>query len=443
MLHLNELIIPDLQKSNNDKINDLKNALIPLAGETFKPQNRLEFIIGAGVTVSIGFPTWVRLVAQTVGRRLHLFNTSYDSDDAYGKETTKTLHKAISDSSTANQKLKNGIKEGYSSAFAGSDMLEIAEYVLNSVRNHVHGVCGAERDKLANYKITELVYECLHMNNEEFEDKLKEKYADSTMKAVVDVIKKSYGKFNYQEILTYNYDNCLELCLEKKADIPAEKIKSVSYADSNPVFESNKINVAHIHGKINILDRSDISDNIILTESSYRDMEKTEYLWQNTIQVNAMLNSPCLFVGFSAQDYNFRRIIKNSKNINKTYIIFTIDDIIDSVCKNALKEFALQEITAYINEKKHDVTYDITSDKLDMDNVIKNNKDKFLEKIFKPVFDDGKKNDNYNNFAYERLFITYIVKSQSDYWERNNIKPIWTTKQEVADIINYIGSAYD
>ena len=264
--------------------------------------------------------------------------------DAKDKKSSKKISDLISKSSVTKAKWEVGVNKGYSDTFVGSDMLEIAEYVLNSFKENVQSDRKEMIDKIANYKVTELVYDCLHMSEEDFKKRLDEKYKTSTIRAIVNVIKNSYEIFGYQEVLTYNYDNCIELCLNMRAKIPKKKINTISYNDKEIVFKPHMINVAHVHGKVNILDRADNSDGIILAESSYRDMEKTEYLWQNTVQAHAMLNNPCLFVGFSAQDYNFRRIIKNCENIKNTYIIFTIDDIIRNVCKNNFKKFAREEM---------------------------------------------------------------------------------------------------
>lgn len=321
-------------------------------------------------------------------------------------------------------------------------MLEIAEYVLNSFKENVQSDRKEMIDKIANYKVTELVYDCLHMSEEDFKKRLDEKYKTSTIRAIVNVIKNSYEIFGYQEVLTYNYDNCIELCLNMRAKIPKKKINTISYNDKEIVFKPHMINVAHVHGKVNILDRADNSDGIILAESSYRDMEKTEYLWQNTVQAHAMLNNPCLFVGFSAQDYNFRRIIKNCENIKNTYIIFTIDDIIRNVCKNNFKKFAREEMVENANKAINEGTRELTADQFDVDDFIKNHEDEFLKRIFKPKI--GRfKNPDYDKYAYERLYITYIVKSQTDYWEKNNIIPIWTTIDEIPGLIRKIGKAYE
>ena len=420
----------------------MKAVIKPGKRDKTEPKKRLEFIIGAGVTASLGFPTWVSLVSQTVGRRLHLFDIQSKYDEIPEKETTKDLHKKILDCSAALVKQREGFEKGGSEAFDGCDMLEIAEYVLNSFKENIHGAQGKMVDDIANYKVTELVYDCLHMSEEDFKKRLDEKYKTSTIRAIVDVIKKSYEIFGYQEVLTYNYDNCIELCLDMCARIPKKEINTISYNDKEIVFKPHMINIAHVHGKVNIFDRGDNSDGIILAESSYRDMERTEYLWQNTVQAHAMLNNPSLFVGFSAQDYNFRRIIKNCENIENTFIIFTIDDIIRNVCKNDFKKFAREEMARGINAKRGIRRTKIRLEELDIDKIIRDNEDEFLKRIFKSKI-DGFKNPDYDKYAYERLYITYIVKSQTDYWEKNNIKPIWTTIDGTPGLIRNIGNAYN
>ena len=426
MLKLNEMLIDELFELNNKSVEGIKSVL--------NEDRRLVFILGAGVSVSLGFPSWVGLVAQTVARQICRFNISY-----LGKETssTKGLHDIILNSEVNMEKILYGIDKGYTDAFKGNDMLEIAEYVLNSVRESIQDGNDLLRDDIANYSIKELVGDCMRMTETEFDKCLKKKYKKSTIKAIIDVINKGYEKFQYQEVITYNYDDAIELCLEKKAKISRNNIKSISYTDYNTSFESGKINIAHVHGKIGLVDKENASDNIILSESSYYDMERSEYLWQHTVQAKAMLDNPCLFVGFSAQDYNFRRIIKNSKNIHDTYIIFTIDDIIRNICRDAMKKMAMLKIR---NKSRRTEKKDIVIDYLDIDDVIKKHENEFLNKIFKSHIKSGKANTAYNDYAYERLFLSYIIKAQTDYWKRNNIIPIWTTIEETPGLIRNIGN---
>ncbi len=433
MLELKKLLTTDLLEENNKNIQGLTNKL--------NEGNPLEFIIGAGVTVSIGFPTWVELLSRAIGREILFLNDTDDFLMDEDEKRTKTISGIISESSTAKEKWEKGLDKGYSDVFFGRDMLEIAEYVLNTIRDRTGGTDEAINNKLAKYRVTELVADCLRMSEAAFDRRLIKKYDGSTIEAIVDIIKRMYDTEKTYEVLTYNYDNCIELCLEKKANVPAENIVSISYTDKDIRPKDGKINVAHVHGKINVINRDDISDEIILTESSYRNMEKTEYMWQNTVQAKAMLEKPCLFVGFSALDYNFRRIMKNSKNVKNTYIIFTIDEIIRNVCNEALKMFAIKDIKKKINKKIKKNEYIVDDKELDAEQVAKKYEDKYLKNIFEEQIKD-KKNEEYKHFGYERLFIEYLVASQTNYWEKHGIKPIWTTIDEIPGLIREIGSAY-
>ena len=171
MLNLNELISPALLKQNDKEINMLKDALVPeddkKSDKIKNPNKRLEFILGAGVTASLGFPTWVGLVSQAVGRQLQFLKYPYYLD-AKDKKSSKKISDLISKSSVTKAKWEVGVNKGYSDTFVGSDMLEIAEYVLNSFKENVQSDRKEMIDKIANYKVTELVYDCLHMSEEDF-----------------------------------------------------------------------------------------------------------------------------------------------------------------------------------------------------------------------------------------------------------------------------------
>lgn len=57
--------------------------------------------------------------------------------------------------------------------------------------------------------------------------------------------------------------------------------------------------------------------------------------------------------------------------------------------------------------------------------------DKEYDELLKNVLDD-------DSNAYERLMLNFIIYSQTIYWEKHGIKPIWTTIDEMPALIKDI-----
>lgn len=137
---------------------------------------------------------------------------------------------------------------------------------------------------------------------------------------------------------------------------------------------------------------------LVLSEDSYYRIEREEaYNWSSSIQSGFLNKYDCLFVGFSADDYNFRRILrqmgrKHSDDRRTHYLILTIDDWIvntyEDVCHTCFKD------STKIDEK--------TVKKISQDTV---------------------------------LLLQYILQCRAEYWKRFNIYPIWVTVNEIPQLL--------
>lgn len=124
---------------------------------------------------------------------------------------------------------------------------------------------------------------------------------------------KAAEKAEKGSVITYNYDDLLEFCLDKVANASSHEVQVICDCDERKTDNSQRINIHHPHGALSIKRNrfSKESEHIILTEHSYYQMEQKAYSWQNSVQAKALMDTSCAFIGFSGDDYNFRRIIKN------------------------------------------------------------------------------------------------------------------------------------
>ena len=84
------------------------------------------------------------------------------------------------------------------------------------------------------------------------------------------------------------------------------------------------------------------SGRIILSEDSYYVLEREEaYNWSSSVQSTFLNRYHCLFVGFSAEDFNFRRILRQvgqKRSCDRAhYLILSVDKLINSTINAADK----------------------------------------------------------------------------------------------------------
>ena len=127
--------------------------------------------------------------------------------------------------------------------------------------------------------------------------------ANPTLTAVARLCdRKHEGHFGVRSVITYNYDNLLELALAHRR--PAEPVYSADRAkgQSLPVF--------HVHGFIPHPDTVETKpSDIVFTEEEYNRVAIDPYSWSNIVQLREMSNSVGLMVGLSLADRNIRRLL--------------------------------------------------------------------------------------------------------------------------------------
>lgn len=390
MYSLEDALTKDFYEKNEERFENLK------AGA--KKQG-VCFILGAGVGQSVGLPQWNKLISKAIGVLLYNWGIGKNDD-------ILSIYQYARDHE--DKKFRDGVAGNYESVWNISNTLEMAEYILNYHQNHLKAYDNTDIKKgIAEKQLLALIRCCIHCNKDEIEEIYKNKYEKdgdekkpSTLKSITDTIKSHFDSKGTQTVITYNYDNLLEYSLMNKHGISSDQLKVIAYKgrtihnpQNDKQIEEGKINICHIHGYIDITENKDECDGLILSESSYRDIEQSEYNWINTCQATAMQDNTCVLIGFSGEDYNFRRIVRKNHD-GESYIFFAIDDIVNNIFS--------EEANKLVEEKG--MTWECA-----------------IEYILKEK----------TVCCYEKFMMEFWIFSKTKYWESFNVYPIWTTLEEL------------
>jgi hypothetical protein len=123
-----------------------------------------------------------------------------------------------------------------------------------------------------------------------------------------------------KSIVTYNYDNLLEIGLELKGAVSNFQI---IWSRSEEI-DSAKIPIYHVHGYIPIVGKGSTIEEMIFSEEQYNNAFQDAYYWGNMVQMQALSSNTGLMIGISLNDRNIRRIldsIKKSPILTKNYLL--------------------------------------------------------------------------------------------------------------------------
>ena len=166
----------------------------------------------------------------------------------------------------------------------------------------------------------------------------------NTLFAVSYVLAQDTNHIN--KAITFNYDTLVQEHLLEIYKLTEEKVITHPgiWSDYRRDIGDSHREIYHVHGYVpstrhvnnaNSYAYPDKSGDIILSEDSYYRQESAEaYNWFSSIQSYFLNRYHCLFIGFSAEDFNFRRIIRQlgemEKNRKKHYLLLAVDDFLKS-----------------------------------------------------------------------------------------------------------------
>jgi hypothetical protein len=108
-------------------------------------------------------------------------------------------------------------------------------------------------------------------------------------------------------LVTYNYDDFVEEEWKKRR-LPFNVVKSAK----DEIIEG-ATNIIHIHGYVPRKGKGSPSDEIVLGEGKYYRFCNHPYDWVNIVQFATLFQYHALFIGFSFNDPNVRRLLEISR----------------------------------------------------------------------------------------------------------------------------------
>ena len=416
----------------NDYINEIKNSI---NNET------LALITGAGISKPSKMPLWTDLISRMMGYAIQ-----------YNFMEKKHLTTEDSAFFSNLNDLSSRLIKGELKILSNVNPLESAEYVAQFLDDA--SFIDDKRDKLPDISIKTMIRRIIkhslppskllmkelrdtrnsglglpdelmkyngngsiasvikNIEQENAEKYLSEIASLNTMFAVSYLM---YHEKGVRQTMTYNFEPLVQEHLLDLYGLNNEKIlthpgkfSSTAYGSKDDLRE-----IYHVHGfvpgerhtKRNIPHVfPEESDYIILSEDSYYRVEKNEaYNWSSSIQSYFLNKYNCLFVGFSADDYNFRRILRQTRSIKpkpksdfddkkKHFLVIPINDWVRNIYEN------ICHMSINTNTK-------IGSDLL-------------------------------NRISENALLVTQqVLKCREEYWKRFNIFPIWVTVEEIPKLL--------
>jgi hypothetical protein len=241
------------------------NFLALLRDSTASP---ITLIVGAGVSASSGLPTWSTLLRRICAT----FFCHWEFDITRGKRNVNLPPRELS-------------IVFYEEEFWSEEA--VAQQIKNCIR-----------DVDWRYLLRKIAYNYDVMG----------KHGIKNSRLVQSLAHLCTDLPNFNGIISYNWDNVLEL------ELKALGAKVTPLWQDKQVYPKGSLPIYYPHGYLP-LEGGPVSD-IILAESDYQ-IEATEpYFWGNLIQTKTFGTSTCIFIGTSITDPNLRRLLHISANIS-------------------------------------------------------------------------------------------------------------------------------
>lgn len=236
---------------------------------------RLVFVLGSGASASYGLPDW-----NTLLQKLLLITIKSEKREAEDDEE-KTDEKA------------GVLARTFSNIFDPNPLIS-ARYLHNYFKKkHPKSTLAFEN------AVRDALYGELKNNNE-----------SELLKEIRQYCIAAGRSPNIDSIITYNYDDILEQCLQDIAvDIPFSPIHARGMKNN-----TNELPIYHVHGFLPQTGKITSKNKIVLSEDGYHQQYTDIYGWSNLIQINKFKDHNCIFIGLSFTDPNLRRLLDISKN---------------------------------------------------------------------------------------------------------------------------------
>lgn len=391
-MKIEDILFENAAAENKERLEKLKKDI---------KKDEWAFCLGAGASISAGLPDWYTLLAKITAQILEIEANATAPTDGYYEDVMQYYSQLETNADTdAFWKKRQSAAEGeYASVFSGINVLEAAEYIRKFLEDSICNTDDASQieeermEQRINWYMNSLIREACRTDV---------KVTDLETTTLGAVARLMASKYQIRNAITYNYDNLLETCLREICNCEKSKVHSIAKEDEIRDFGSmDEWNIYHVHGRIPVKEHPNEAESqkVILTESDYYQEEQINYSWTNIIQSYAIARSNLIYAGFSGADYNFRRIIKyvekDKMRTRDRYIFFSVDDITKAVFQKELAGVSKEE---------------------------------YYDKLSKCIEEMNKPNSRY---AFEKLFINFLIYAQTLYWEKHKLTVIWSSHEEL------------
>lgn len=232
--------------------------------EQMGPMYRTEGVVlflGAGISIDAGLLSWNSLLTELridmIEDRLKHFDITITADEK--KMMTDTL-----------------------SRLQGSDPLQTALYTKIALHD----------------SFEESVAKALYKNVKDERPLLS---------SIAEFCKPERGAQGVKAIVTYNFDDLLEVELEK------HDIKYQSIHSGQDRRKMDVLPIYHVHGFMPSdvsAEDSKIDADLVFSEVGYHSLYNEPYHWANIAQLNFLIENTCMMIGLSLTDPNLRRLLR-------------------------------------------------------------------------------------------------------------------------------------
>lgn len=265
---------------------------------TYFHENKLVLVLGAGVSMGFGLPSWDTLLQKLM---------------------INTIEKE--------QRVSTVLSKLFSNIFSPSPL--IAGRYLQ--RNY------EDRKRSFEEAVRKALYENLEINK-----------PSALMDEIVKFCVAPGESPNIDSIISYNFDDILEQRLSR-VGVPVP-FKPIFGIGMNP---NGDLPIYHVHGYLPHKGKLSDNNQITFGESIYHKQYNDIYSWNNIVQINKFRDSNCIFIGSSLTDPNIRRLLdiaKRQKGDKEDFHFVFKMRYKKEIIKNRLKRF-LKENKQILSEK--------------------------------------------------------------------------------------------